>query len=111
MFGCEANLIKKDGSIRDKEISYEDGFVKVECSPAKLVQIKTIMMKFVMNFGIFIPEVLQEEDSTSVDDFKKNKSILKLNPERNIIYWEAKDVNNGSYYMGPVEIRENNEVG
>ena len=25
-----------------KEISYEDGFVKVECSPAKLVQIKTI---------------------------------------------------------------------
>ena len=63
------------------------------------------------DFGIFIPEMLQEEDSISVDDFNKNKSILKLNPERNMIYWEAKDVNNGSYYMGPVEIRENNDNG
>ena len=63
------------------------------------------------DFGIFIPEMLQEEDSTSVDDFNKNKSILKLNPERNMIYWEAKDVNNGSYYMGPVKIIENNDNG
>lgn len=63
------------------------------------------------DFGIFIPEMLQEEESVSLDDFNKNKDILKLNPERNVLYWEAKDVNNGSYYISPVVIRRNNDDG
>lgn len=63
------------------------------------------------SFGILIPEMLQGEDSVSSDDFNKHKNILKLNPERNTIYWEAKDVNNGSYYMSPVVIMKNNDDG